>query len=327
MKIKNKFLNHTVHVVLVLLGTFFMGTGFNLFFAPNNILLGGFGGISTIISDLLARGNIHISMSIIYFGLNIILYIFAVKTLGKKFGIYAIIGIVSYSIFLEICKFPAASNDPLLCSIYGSLTSGIGVGIVIRSGATTGGGDMLGCIINHKNPKISVGWVTIFVNTIVIIISLVVYGLNQSLYSLIGIFIAGRVSDVIIEGPKSIKAYYIISDKAEEIADKLIHVLHRGVTGFDAYGKYSGKKLDVILCLVSGYQISELKQIVYESDPKAFLFSIPVKEALGQGFHKLEKKQTLVFKKQKISQVLPEQNLTLTPSNSTDETQQKDSLT
>ena len=315
--INNKYLKHTVNIFFIFLGTFVMGAGFNIFYAPKNILLGGFGGLSTIISDLLALVGINIPMSIIYLLLNVVLYIFAVKILGKTFAIYAIIGILAYSLALEFCKFPAVSDDSLLCSIYGGFATGLGVGVTIRCGATTGGGDMLGCVINHKNPKISIGWVTIVVNCIVICISLIIYGLNLSLYSIIGIFIAGRTSDLIIEGPKSVKAFYIISPKSDEISQKLLTELHRGVTTLEANGMYSHRHTQMILCLVSSFQISKLKQIVYDIDSSAFLFSVSVKEAMGKGFHKLEKHNSiLIHKKQKQNMAtnVSENTFTTTPT-------------
>ncbi len=315
--ISNKYLKHSVNILCILVGTFIMGAGFNIFYAPNNILLGGFGGLSTIISYLLSLVNLTVPMSVIYLVLNVLLYILAVKILGKTFAIYAIIGIVSYSLFLEFCTFPVISKDPLLCSIYGGFLTGLGIGIIIRCGGTTGGGDMLGCIINHKNPKISIGWVTIFVNCFVICISLLIYGLNLSLYSIIGIFIAGRTGDIIIEGPRSVKAFYIISPKVDEISNKLLTDLHRGVTTLEANGMYSHKHMEVILCLVSQFQIPKLKQIVYDIDPSAFLFSISVKEAMGKGFHKFEKqKSILIHKKEKqhLATNISEQSYKTTPT-------------
>ncbi len=325
---KNVYVKHTVNIFIIILGCFIMGTAFNVFYEPYNILLGGFGGIATIIANLLSRINIHISISIIYLVINAVLYIFAVKTLGKTFAVYAIIGILSYSLALEVCKFPSVSNDLLLCSIYGGVIYGIGVGLIIRFGGSTGGGDMLGCIINHKKPKISVGWVTIFVNTIVIIISLFVYGLQLSLYSLIAVFISGKTSDLITEGPKSVRAFYIISSNPDELCFKLINVLHRGATSFEAYGKYSGNHIQVIMCLVSAYQVPMLKQIVYETDPNAFLFSVSVKEAMGKGFHKLEKRKNFIIynKKVKKPNLVSNQNFTTSPSNQNENATKKDEV-
>ena len=331
VKFKNKILTHMVNILIIVTGTFIMGSAYNIFYSPSGIVLGGFGGISTIISYLLSKIGINISMSIIYLALNAILFIFAIKILGKKFGMYAIVGIISYSVFLEVCKFPSISNDLLLCSIYGGVLSGIGTGLIIRSGGSTGGGDMLGCIINHKKPKISVGWVTIVINLIVILIALFVYGLNLTLYALIAIFISGRVADLIIEGPKSVKAFYIISNNPDELCNHLIGELHRGATSFQAYGKFSGKNLEVIMCLVSGHQAQKLKEIVYNVDKDAFLFSVSVKEAMGKGFSKLEKRKQikqLLFLKQKVKlpEILPD-NINLTHEPSNDTTQDLDKMT
>lgn len=311
--IKNPIIKYIINIFFILCGTFVMGSAYNIFYAPSNIILGGFGGISTIISYLFSQIGINISISIIYLILNAILYIFAVKILGKNFAIYALTGILSYSLFLEICKFPSISNDLLLCSIYGAVLSGLGLGLIIRVGGSTGGGDMLGCIINYKKPNISVGWVTIFINTFVVIISLFIYGLNLSLYAVIAIFISGKTSDLIIEGPKSVKAFYIISANPDELSKNIMNSIHRGVTSFEAYGKYSGKHIQVIMCLVSGQQISKLKQIVYDTDPNAFLFAVSVKEAMGKGFRKLEKRKGFIIRKEDA--IKPVSTTNLTPQN------------
>ncbi len=310
---------------LVLLGCFIMGSSYNIFYKSHDIVLGGFGGLSTIIGYLLSLIHINLSVSIIYLILNVILFAFAIKILGKKFGIYALIGIFGFSLALEVCKFPSISDDQLLCSIYGGVTSGIGTGIIIRAGASTGGGDMLGCIINHKNPKISVGWVTICVNCCVVSISMLVYGLKLSLYALIAIYISGKVADTLIEGPKSVKAYYIISPKTDEICKQLNTCLKRGATKIEGYGSYTNKHLEIIMCLVSGYQVQQLKDIVYNIDKDAFVFSISVKEALGKGFHKLEKHKSFLFTKEKVKlpEVLP-QNQSFSVSPQQDQTKEVD---
>ena len=326
---KNTYAKHIINIFVIILGSFIMGSAFNVFYQPNNILLGGFGGIATIISDLLAKVDVHVSISIIYLVMNAILYIFAVKTLGKTFAIYAIIGILAYSLALEVCRLPSVSDDLLLCSIYGGVIYGIGIGLIIRFGGSTGGGDMLGCIINHKKPKISVGWVTIFVNTIVIIISLFVYGLQLSLYSLISVFISGKTSDLISEGPKSVRAFYIISSHPDNLCSRLITELHRGATSFEAYGKYSGNHIEVIMCLVSAHQVPMLKQIVYDIDQNAFLFSVSVKEAIGKGFHKLEKRNNFIIYNKKVKKPntsISNQSFTVSPSTQIDEIKKDETL-
>lgn len=315
---KKVILNHFINVFLILLGCFIMGSAYNIFYRPHDIVLGGFGGIANIIGYLLSLIGVNLSISIIYIIMNIILFAFALKLLGKKFGIYALFGIFGYALFLEVCKFmPSLSDDLLLCSIYGGVMSGIGTGIVIRAGGSTGGGDMLGCVINHKNPKISVGWVTICVNIFVVALSMIIYGLNLSLYALIAIYIGGKIADVLIEGPKSIKAFYIISPKCDEICEQLNTQLKRGATKIEGYGSYTHKHLEVILSLVSTYQVRQLKEIVYNIDPNAFMFSVSVKEALGKGFHKLESKKKMLFtnEKVKLPNTLPQsQNFTLSPT-------------
>lgn len=301
---RDKIFTHSKNIAMIILGCIIMGSSYNLFYRQNNILLGGFSGIAAVISYLLEKVNIYLSISVVYFLMNIIIFVFAAKVLGKVFAFYTVIGIVAYSLFLEVCQFPTASNDLLLSSIYGGVIDGFGIGLIVRFGGSTGGGDMLGCVINFKKPKISVGWVTIIVNAFVIILSIIVYGINLSLYALIAVLLAGKTADIITEGPKSIRAFYIISSKSDKICYQLIKQLDRGVTSFEAYGKYTGKHLEVILCLVNAHQVHSLKNIVTEIDSKAFLFSVSVKEALGEGFLKLNPVKTVSKLKNKKSAIL-----------------------
>ncbi len=293
-KINKSVIRYAKNIFFIVLGTFIMGSAYNIFYAPNDILLGGFSGIASIICHFLAMIDIILPISAVYLILNGILFICALKFLGKEFAINALIGIGSYSLFLEVCKFAPVSQDLLLCSIYGGVLTGIGLGLTVRGGGSTGGSDMLGCIFNKINPRFSVGLCTVIVDAIVIFVGLFVYGLNLTLYALIGIFIMGKMSDFITEGPKSVRAFYIISNKSNEISRMLISKLNRSVTDFEAYGRFSGNKLDVLLCLVNGYQERSLKDLIYNIDKDAFMFSVPVKEAMGRGFLKLEKSKNLI---------------------------------
>lgn len=279
--------------LLVMVGTFLMGVSFNVFLNNNKISPSGFSGLSALMSNILAQNlNVHISASIFYLGINGILFIFAYKNLGLKFAINSAIGIVSYSIFMEICNFDIGliADDLLLCAIYGGVVTGVGLGLVFRGHGSTGGSDMLANLLSKTFKFITVGNMVFIVDFIVVVLSLIAYNnLNLALYSLIAIWIMTKMSDVIVAGVSSLRAYYIISLKSEEIASKIMNEARRGVTGFKSQGMYTHNEQNVLMTVVTRAESVKLRQIVADIDRNAFMFSSPISEAMGMGFMPLNK--------------------------------------
>ena len=286
-------------VFLILIGTFVMGCAFNLFYAPNDIVLGGFGGLSMIISTWLAKININIDMYIIYLILNAVLYLFALKLLGKVFAMYTMLGILSYTLFLKVTTFVSSvevPEDPLICCLYGGIITGVGIGMVVRAGGSTGGGDLLGCIANRFSNRLTVGYVSTAVNFIVILLSIFTFGIQLSLYAIIAIYLSGLITDTVVEGPKSVKAFYVISKDYRKISEEIMQKMGRGVTAFCAEGMFTGSEQRVLLCVVYKHQITQLRNLIYNIDNKAFVFSTAVNDAMGKGFSTLKPRETLIDK-------------------------------
>ncbi len=270
-----------------------MGFAYNIFLAPNSITPTGFSGIATIISHLLSKVNITIMPSLIYLGLNAILFIFAFRTMGKDFCIYSLTGILGYSLSMQVLSYIHLNvgNDLLLCTIYGGCVMGIGTGIVIRFGGSTGGADMSAAIIHKYTHKITTGQLIISIDAIIVTASAIVYGLNLGMYALISCIIMGTMCDMVLDGVRSVRAYYIITDKKKELSDALMTQIHRGVSNIKVTGMYSETEHDMLFVVVSRPQIMTLKSVVKQVDPNAFLISTQVKEAVGIGFEKLETKE------------------------------------
>ena len=288
MNIKNKYLNETIKILFIVIGIFLMGFAFNSFFYASNIAPGGFGGLAAVISDLFyyKLNWFYVSPTILYLIMNAVLIFFALKSLGKKYFFYSLAGILLYSVCIEFLKIDLHLNDMFLASVFGAVFMGLGTGLVVRGGGSTGGGEMLGNILNYYNNDIKVGTVIIIVDTSVSLLTLATYGLTNCLYTLFAIFISGKITDMVIEGAKGTKAYYIISDKYEEIADAILNKLYRGATLINGTGVYSKTEKNMLLCLLNKYEARNLKDIVFEIDENAFLFSTTVHEAYGNGFDK-----------------------------------------
>lgn len=290
-KIKSIALRYTLNILFILVGTFLMGISFSVFLSPNKISPTGFSGIASIICNLLAKSNIIISPSIIYLALNAVLFIIAFKSMGKEFIILSITGVGGFSLSMFVCEYIKidVGNDLLLCALYGGLLMGLGSGLVLKSGGSTGGCDTIACMLKHHNAKITTGQLIMTIDGIIIVASCFIYGINYGMYALITTFIMGNVCDVVLNGVKAARAYYIITDKGEELSEAIKKNVNRGVTQINATGMYKKQSHNMLFCLVTRSQVIALKRTIKEIDPNAFMYSVNVTEAIGMGFEPLEK--------------------------------------
>lgn len=305
--------------LLIMIGTLIMAFGYSVFLSPNKIVPGGFMGLAQIIHDLLAKTGFNlISISVWYLILNVFLYIYSLKTMGFDFGIKAGVGILSFSLFTSIIEslgFAGKINEQFLAesitigggvyilyAIYGGILMGIGIGLVFRGNGSTGGCDMLAVVVNKFFPMITTGQIMMTIDGLVVVASLISYGsLILPLYALITIFVCGKVSDVFVNGVKSLQAYYVLTDKKDEMSTRIMYEIKRGVTNINCEGMYTGKRKDMLFIVLRRFQIMQLKKIVREVDPAAFMFSHSVKDIYGKGFIEInsesKKSKFAIFKK------------------------------
>jgi uncharacterized membrane-anchored protein YitT (DUF2179 family) len=276
-------------IFAIIVGTAIMGFGINAFNIPNHLAEGGITGISIIIKLLMPV----LDQGMVYFILNVPLFILGWKVLGRTAFIYTIIGTSSLSLFLSLFAnvFPLPLSDKLLASLYAGVTVGAGLGIIFRYGGTTGGVDIIARLL-QKYMGISMGKTLFFGDMLVIGASLIYLSIESAMYTLVAVFIAARVIDFFQDGAYAGKALTIISDHAQEIARKILEV-GRGVTILSGRGAYSGSAKEVVYVVVSRNEIMRFKSIVQEVDPHAFVVVNDVHEVLGEGFTFDENKQPL----------------------------------
>ncbi|NGQ94544.1 YitT family protein [Brevibacillus sp. SYP-B805] len=276
-------------IFAIIVGTAIMGFGINAFNIPNHLAEGGITGISIIIKLLMPVFD----QGMVYFILNVPLFILGWKVLGRTAFIYTIIGTSSLSLFLSLFAnvFPLPLSDKLLASLYAGVTVGAGLGIIFRYGGTTGGVDIIARLL-QKYMGISMGKTLFFGDMLVIGASLIYLSIESAMYTLVAVFIAARVIDFFQDGAYAGKALTIISDHAQEIARKILEV-GRGVTILSGRGAYSGSAKEVVYVVVSRNEIMRFKSIVQEVDPHAFVVVNDVHEVLGEGFTFDENKQPL----------------------------------
>ena len=274
---KNPEIKNSAYIIA---GLFFAVIAYSLFLIPNNIAAGGFTGIGQLVNT--ATGFPVGTVSLI---LNVPLFLFSMRSIGIRFGVRSLLTTIAFSLLLDLVKFDNfVVHDRLLAAVYGGLFAGLGFGLILRGNATTGGTDMLASLIHKLCPPVRVSWGIFAIDGLVILASGFVYDAISSMYALITVFLCNIVVDFVLEGPNSSHSFFIISDKSEEIAQRIMRELDRGVTGIEAVGMYSRQEKQMLLCVVSRLEITRLRRIVFTTDPRAFLISSKASETFGEGF-------------------------------------------
>lgn len=276
----------SLDVLMIVVGTVIMGFSFSVFLEPNSITTGGFSGLSMIICELFSKIGVQwLSTSVVYLVLNVILFVFAVKALGKRFAIKAIVGILSFSGAMELFALLPINiqYETLISAVYGGAIMGVGLGIVVRFGGSTGGSDLVASIIRIKKPQFTMGRLVVMIDFVVIFLSLFVFknGIELLPYTIMALLLSLWTTDFVNEGYKQVRAYSIITKKPEEVADVLMNKLSRGCTGTKVVGMHTKEEQYVLTCLVSKFQTGYLKRLVHQVDENAFVYSSAVGEVMG----------------------------------------------
>ncbi len=284
--LRNRYFGFYRKYVAIVVGAILMALSVNLVFEPMGLVTGGISGLGIVIKRLtegIVDGGVPIWLFTV--ACNVPLYLAAIKIKGLRFLLLSLLGTATY--ILAMMLFPINTNtfeDPLLASICGGAISGVGMGMVFSSQATTGGTDLLAMLIHRYKKHVSVPQILIIIDTIIIAVGAIVFGLGNALYAIIAIFINAKVSDGILEGLKFAKMAYIISDHYNDIADAILTSLDRGVTSLPATGMYSNTERKMLFCVVSKKEIVKIIEISKKIDPASFIIISDVREVMGEGF-------------------------------------------
>ena len=287
VKTENKVIKTILKYLVIAIGTFIYGLGVNFLMRPNGIISGGITGIAMVINYAFPV----IPIGVMIFVINIPIFIVGFKVLGWRFLIASLVGMLGLSVFIdlvELFSFPLTDN-PLLAALFSGVITGFGLGLVFLVGASTGGTDIIVKVVRQKHQHFNLGTLVLILDVIIILIYAVTFRMFEAgMYSLIAIFVESKLIDVVLYGVNYGKVVYIISDKAEEINRAINEEMDRGVTKLYGEGGYSGEKKTVLLVAIKRRQITKLKQIIKQADPKAFVIMTESREVLGEGFQKNE---------------------------------------
>ncbi|MBS4212177.1 MULTISPECIES: YitT family protein [Neobacillus] len=259
----------TKKIVIVIVGAFLTALGMNLFLIPANVYSSGFTGIAQLLSKVLTEYTpLNISMGVLLLLLNIPVAFLGWKKVGKSFTIYSFLSVVLSSLFLELIPIHRMSHDILLNAVFGGVIIAAGVGITLKWGASTGGLDIIAMVLSRMKDK-PIGPYMLLLNGIIIITAGFLYGWEKALYTLVFLYTSTRVIDAIHTRHAKLTAF-IITKNADELKKAIHKKLVRGITMLPAKGAFSNETREMLMIVITRYELFDLERVIKEVDPHAF---------------------------------------------------------
>lgn len=271
------------NALLILLGCVITGLAYAMFLIPHHFVPGGVSGIAIIINYFAT-----LPVGALMIVLNVPVFLLGLKTMGKKYVLNSLAGMVVSAVFIDffnkVLKVPSATDNPVLASIYGGVMLGVGLGIVFRGRASTGGSDIVGMVLS-KYTGMSLGYGIMITDFVVISASgFALHSLEAPLYGYLVLFLSTKVIDMVLEGWNYSKLVIITSTRTDEIADFILHGLDRSGTALRSRSLYLNREGEIILTVIHRKQLADLRTFVKRTDPEAFVIINDTYDVLGRGF-------------------------------------------
>lgn len=252
-------------ILIVLIGALLGAISMNFFLIPANVYASGFTGVAQLLSSILGG---HVSTGILLFLLNIPVTILGWRKVGRSFTLYSFFSVFALSFFLEVIPIKHFSNDILLNAVFGGVIAAVGVGMTLKWGASTGGMDIIAMVLSRMKDK-PIGTYFFTLNSIIIITAGALYGWEKALYTIVTLYASTRVIDAIHTRHVKVTAM-IITKKFEEMKKSIYERLVRGITTVPAKGAFSNESKEMMIVVITRYELFELERIIKEVDPHAF---------------------------------------------------------
>lgn len=268
-------------MLFTILGAAITSFAVSVLLTPNKIVCGGGGGLSTILYQTF---SIPPGLTLVIF--NAVLLIAGIRILGREFFLNTVIGAGFLALFVQLFSYvPPLTDNLVLASVFGGVLYGAGLGIVFVMGATTGGTDILGRLIQYKFPHFPVGKLLLFVDGLIILLSLVAFkNVELVLFGIITLFISTYTIDWLIRRLNISKMAFVITDKGEKISERLISTSTRGVTVINAIGAYSSQQKNILFCALKERELTDFQNKILEQDKNAFIVYSEAQQIMGKGF-------------------------------------------
>lgn len=276
--------NPVYRYLVVIIGSLLYAAAISLFLDPNQLAPGGVSGLAIVVNRLT-----HLPTGVLMLCMNIPLMIIGIWKLGFRFFISTIVTIAVSSWATDlIAPYGPLTTDPLLASLAGGAIMALGMGLLFKVGATSGGSDIVVRLIKLKYKHIKTGTLFLMVDACVVTLSAIIFqNIDLGLYAALALVISSIVFDLVLYGTDEAKLVYIITEKEDEITNRILAELEIGVTHLHGTGAYTDKPKQVILCAMQKRLLPQLQEVATQEDPFAFLIITSASEVYGEGFKDL----------------------------------------
>ena len=272
------------NAALLVVGSIVYIVGLKGVLIPHQFLNGGIMGIVIILTHLMPVFN----FGLLYFLINIPLFVLGWHTVSHRFIYYTGFGILAFSLLVDIIEIaPISVSDPMLSALVAGIICGLGGGLILRSSGSAGGLDILAVQL-FKKYSLPMGWTGFMVNAVILLTGLFIYNLEAVLYTLIFLFTQAKVIDSVVTGFNRRKAIMVISDRHQEIAEAIMQGLSRGVTFLNGTGAYTGNEKRVVYSVIMLTELARVKALVFSIDPDAFVVVNDTLDVLGKGLGRMK---------------------------------------
>lgn len=267
--------------VTIILGVLLVAFAISVFYTPNKIVSGGVSGISTILFH-----TFGIQPGLSFAVINIVLLAVSFKALGWRFVKDTILGSMLLSVFVQLFTYiPPLTTDVFLASVFGALLYGVGIGLTLVEGASTGGTDILSRLVQCVFPQVKIGNLLLVVDSSVILLSLCIFKtIDLALYGIIALFLASFSINMLISKLNVSKLAFVVTEKGIDISQKLVSNSPRGVTIIDSVGAYTMEKNNVLICALKENELPHFQKEILSIDPQAFIIFSESQQIVGNGF-------------------------------------------
>jgi uncharacterized membrane-anchored protein YitT (DUF2179 family) len=273
-------------ILFVVAGIFSCTFALNGLLVPNGFLDGGVTGISLLFHEILEHGGSHVPLALIITVASIPFIIMGSYQINRRFAIKTSAAVLGLAISLTFIHFPEISNEKFICSIFGGFFMGLGIGLCMRGGCALDGIEIL-ALYTGKRSSFTISELILGINIIIFLLAAIFLGLQTAFYSILTYFVASKMIDFVVEGLEEYTGVTIISGKSEELKEKLVMQLGRGITiykgerGFLKDSFNVSQDCDIIFTIITRLEVRRLRNMVHATDPKAFVFTSTIKEAAG----------------------------------------------
>lgn len=273
---KSNFRSNLRSIILMILGSCICAVAINGILVPKHFLSGGLTGVTLLLNRFIPS----VSISVLYFVLNIPLFVFGYRLVGRRFFALSLAGTIIYTFAIELVQIPIMVNDMMLSAILAGLINGIGAGMILRSSGSSGGTDIFSVILSSKF-GFKLGSTFLAFNVIILVSSVVFFSLDEALFTLVYIFVSSKIIDRAIYGYSQRKAITIISEKWKAINATIVEEMQHSTTLMPATGGFSQQSIKMIYTVISKRELHQIKEIILQIDPKAFLVVNETTEVVG----------------------------------------------